>query len=68
VKFEWGKEENQAFEYLKELLSRADTLGYFDKNAEKTQFIADTSPVALGSVLVQRQNSENRVICYASRS
>ncbi|KAK3093815.1 hypothetical protein FSP39_020533 [Pinctada imbricata] len=48
-------------------LSKADTLGYFDKNAP-TQIITDASPVGLGAVLVQKQGHEYRVISYASRS
>jgi hypothetical protein len=45
----------------------ASNLSYFDWNAE-TQVIADASPVGLGAVLVQKQNNEYKVICYASRS
>ena len=65
--FVWGPEQKQAFEKLKNLVSQADTLGYYDINAS-TQVIADASPVGLGAVLVQKQNDEYRVISYASRS
>jgi hypothetical protein len=68
VKFQWNKEQDQAFEQLKMLLSRADVLGYFDKNAEKTQVIADASPVALGSAYWYNVKNEYHAICYASRS
>jgi hypothetical protein len=52
---------------LKQSLVDASNLSYFDWNAE-TQVIADASPVGLGAVLVQKQNNEYKVICYASRS
>ena len=42
-------------------------LGYYDKNA-KTQVIADASPHGLAGILLQVQNGEKRVICYASRT
>ena len=42
-------------------------MGYFD-SAAKTRVITDASPVGLGAILVQEQNGEERVICYASRS
>ena len=48
-------------------ISRPDTLGYVDKEAE-TQVITDVSPVELGAVLVQKQKGEFVVIAYASRS
>ena len=65
--FVWGEEQQISFDTLKSLLADADMLGYYDMNA-KTQVITDASPVGLGAVLVQEQNGENRVICYASRS
>ena len=52
---------------MKQSLIDASNLSYFDLNAE-TQVIADASPVGLGAVLVQKQNNEYKVICYASRS
>ena len=67
VKFEWGSRQQESFEQLKQLLASAETLAYFDINAQ-TQVIADASPVGLGAVLVQEQNGESCVICYASRS
>ena len=44
--FVWGPEQKQAFEKLKNLVSQADTLGYYDINAS-TQVIADASPAGL---------------------
>ena len=65
--FKWGKEQAQAFQELKQRLGNAEILGYFDPTA-KTIVITDASPVGLGAVLVQQQNKEERVICYASRT
>ena len=67
VTFKWGKQEQAAFKQLKEDLTKAETLAYFDKDAP-TQVIADAGPVGLGAVLVQDQGGEKRVVCYASRS
>ena len=65
--FQWGPEQKQAFQQLKEKLSKAETLVYFDKKA-KTQVIADASPVGLGAILIQEQDGTKRVVAYASRS
>lgn len=65
--FEWGEEQQQAFDQLKNYLTKASTLGYFDVS-DRTQIYADASPVGLGAVLIQFKNSEPRVISYASRS
>ena len=67
VHFSWGKEQEVAFNELKKRLAETETLGYFD-SAAKTLVITDASPVGLGAILVQEQNGEERVICYASRS
>ena len=65
--FVWTNEQEHSFTELKKRLTNAETLGYFNLEA-KTAIIADASPVGLGAVLVQTQNGESRVICYASRS
>ena len=64
--FIFGPEEQTAFTELKQSMAKAETLGYFDRNA-KTKIITDASPVGLGAILVQEQKGQNRVICYASR-
>ena len=48
-------------------MASSETLAYFDKES-KTQVIADAGPVGLGAVLVQHQQGEYRVVCYASKS
>ena len=42
-------------------------LAYFDRVAP-TEVIADTSPVGLGAVLVQKVDGKLRAECYANRS
>ena len=67
VPYQWGKEQDKAFNELNKRLANRETLGYFDLDAE-TRLITDTSPVDLSAVLTQVQNNEERVICHASRS
>ena len=67
VTFNWGKEQQAAFEKLKTALSEATTLAYFSNNA-KTKVVADASPVGIAAVLVQEQDGIQRAIYYASRS
>ena len=67
VPFNFGVERKKAFQELKDKLSSATTLGYFDKNVP-TQVVADASPVGLGAVLTQTHKDAPRVIGYASRS
>lgn len=43
------------------------TLGYYDVN-DKTQVIADASPVGLGAVLVQIDKNGPRIIAYGNRT
>ena len=65
--FKFGEVEQQAFEALKQALSKAETLAYFDVNA-KTMVMADASPIGLGAILIQKQDGIPRVVSYASRS
>lgn len=68
VKFVWGEDEDKAFDYMKTSLGNVPRLSYFEVNAP-TIVIADASPVALGSVLVQREkNGDPVIICFASKS
>ena len=66
--FEWGTEQQSAFDALKTTLANAETLAYFDSNAEETKLITDASPIGLGAVLTQVEGECERVVAYASRS
>lgn len=65
--FVWTKETEESFQELKKRLVTAPILGY--PNAQDP-FVLDTdaSGYALGAVLSQIQNGEERVIAYASRA
>lgn len=67
VPFEWGNEQQQSFESLKTGLVNHSTLGYYDVH-DRTQVIADASPVGLGAVLIQFKNNDPRIISFANRS
>ena len=45
--FIWGDEQERAFQELKKLMTRAETLTYF-RNDCRTQLIADAGPTGLG--------------------
>ena len=68
TQFVWAQKQQVAFDSLKEVLARAGTLAYFDRDAKETKLITDASPVGLGAVLVQKQEGVECVIAYASRS
>lgn len=65
--FVWKSEHQAAFSKLKEHMTCPTTLGYFD-DADRTQLIADASPVGLGAVLIQINEKGPRIIAYASKS
>lgn len=70
VPFSWTKEHETSFQYLKDLMSSLETLGYFN-NDHRTRVIADASPVGLGAVLVQfegKSDENPNIISYASKS
>ena len=59
--FQWGKEQQEAFEKLK-----LAVLGYADYKSP-FEVHTDASQTGLGAVLYQRQEGKLRVISYASR-
>ncbi|CAK1594433.1 unnamed protein product [Parnassius mnemosyne] len=63
----WTKKQDHAFKCLKERLTKIETLGYYDVK-DKTQVIADASPVGLGAVLVQIDERGPRIIGYGNRT
>ncbi|XP_037028486.1 uncharacterized protein K02A2.6-like [Bradysia coprophila] len=65
--FRWEDEQKDAFEKLKNQLTSDTVLGYYNVN-DRTQIIADASPVGLGAVLIQFKECGPRIIAYASRS
>jgi len=67
VKFKWGKEQQQAFNKIKSLMSNAKALAHFDPEA-KIVVVADASPFALGAVLYQKTVEGDRVVAYGHRS
>ena len=68
VEWNWDKSHEKAFNDLKQLLSSADVLAYYNHSAE-TKIITDASPIGLGSVILQKQSDNTwKPISYASRA
>ena len=65
--FRWEKEQQNAFETLKDAMTSAEVMAYYDPNAE-TRIICDASPVGLGSILEQKHGDNFRPVAYASRT
>lgn len=66
VPFDWTDEHTNAFNDLKSRMSNTAILGYYNVN-DRTQVVADASPVGLGAVLIQFDNRGPRIISFASR-
>jgi hypothetical protein len=68
-KFEWKREQKIAFNQLRNCLAKENTLGYFVPG-DITKLVCDASPVGIGAILIQEDNStlDSRTIAYASRS
>ena len=64
--FQWGDEEQNAFDALKQALSTPPILGYADCQLP-FEVHTDASQKGLGAVLYQNQGGKQRVISYASR-
>ena len=67
TKWQQGREENEAFEALKNQLAEASMMALYDKNAP-TEVITDATQSDLGQYPpVQEQRGVNREIAFASR-
>jgi len=67
VEFEWGDEEQAALDKLKEAFCSAPILAYPDHEAGNFIIDTDASNYAIGGVISQVQNGEERVIAYGSK-
>jgi hypothetical protein len=65
VPFEWGLQQIDAFKSLKEAITSAPALGFYDKEA---QVITDASPYGLGAVLIQIHKDGPTVIQHAAKT
>ena len=68
VRFKWDKDCQRAFQLLKEKLVSAPVLSYPVRDGGKFTLDIDASDFAMGAVLSQEQNGEERVIAYASKT
>jgi hypothetical protein len=62
----WGDDQEKAFNKLKELLSSTPIIGYPDYKLP-FELHADASGIGLGAVLYQNQGGLNRPLAFASR-
>lgn len=63
----WQQKQKDAFHSLKKCLSSIPTLGYYDPH-DRTQVMADASPVGLGAVLIQYDTNGPRIISFGNKS
>ena len=68
VEWKWGKEEENTFAELKNIVSSDLCVEHFYQSRE-TFLITDAGPIGLGAILAQKQeNGEVKPVAYASRS
>ncbi|MCG8077529.1 MAG: hypothetical protein JAY75_14990, partial [Candidatus Thiodiazotropha taylori] len=68
VPWEWGPEQQTAFETLKQRLISAEVMAYYNPSAE-THLIVDAGPCGVAAILNQKQsNGDVRPVAYASRT
>ena len=68
TKWNWGKEQEEAFEKTKKSLTTV-AMAYYNSDWE-TELITDASPVGLGAILTQynsKNPDEKTIVAYASR-
>ena len=64
--FVWGKEQQDAFEDIKQRLQKPPVLHVPDKIG-RFQLYSDTSKYATGSTLYQIQNGKPKLLVYVSK-
>lgn len=67
IRDSWGKSQQTAFCALKAALSDIQNLGYYNVD-DKTMVFADASPVGLGAILVQTNESGPRIIGFGNKT
>lgn len=65
--FQWGREQNLAFQNLKSAITNTPVLRHFDPNLP-IRVTTDASQYALGAVLEQVENSTARPVAFHSRT
>ena len=67
--FHWSEQQERSFKQIKELITSAQVMAYFDPNKE-TEVITDASPTGLSAMLLQNTPSSDnkRVVVYVSRT
>ena len=64
----WTKQHSNAMKILKDAITDKAVMSYFDPT-KRTEIIVDASPVGLGAILSQYDESDNRkIIAYASKT
>jgi len=67
VKFKWTLVEQRSFNQLKQKLTHAPVMAYFDTH-KRSMLIVDGSPTGISGILTQRDNDKASytIISYAS--
>ena len=63
AEWRWSEGEELALNKLKEAMTGAGIMAYFDPNKD-TNFLVNASPVGLGAVVTQN----GKILCYASHA
>lgn len=67
TRFEWGTEQQQAYEELKARLVQPPILAHFDSK-KSIEILSDASYKGLGGMLCQMHDGIRKPVCYASRT
>ena len=66
--WEWNRRHQEAFDTLKKVIARNETLAFFSKD-KATHVLVDAGPDGLGGILAQTQaDGSMRPVAFASKS